>query len=172
MSPTEAQERAFRDFLQRRTGFVIPEGRWSYLAPKFFGRLVDRGFHDVRKYIHYLETSPLGRAELEEIFHVLTVRKTSFFRNPSSYMALVHEVLPQLVRERTTRVPLALWSAGCSTGEEPYSMAIAASAALEGTELTPYLLATDIVKPARNTGTAHDLTRKIKREKIRNSDAA
>jgi chemotaxis protein methyltransferase CheR len=146
-----SEQRTFREFLQRRTGFVIPEGRWEYLAPKFFSRLEGRGFRTVERYIHYLETSVLGRTELEEIFFVLTVRKTSFFRNPASYMALTQEVLPTILRDRRSSLPLTLWSAGCSTGEEPYSLAVAAQSCLENSEITPYVLATDIVKEALQT---------------------
>ncbi len=146
-----SEQRTFREFLQRRTGFVIPEGRWEYLGPKFFNRLEGRGFRSIERYIHYLETSVLGRTELEEIFFVLTVRKTSFFRNPASYMALTQEVLPAMLRERRSTLPLTLWSAGCSTGEEPYSLAVAAQSCLENSEISPYVLATDIVKEALQT---------------------
>ncbi|RMG13892.1 MAG: methyltransferase domain-containing protein [Planctomycetota bacterium] len=149
--PTEDEERLFRDFLQRRTGFAIPEGRWRFLAPRFFARLEGRGFSSVRSYLHYLESDRLGRTELEDIFSLLTVRKTSFFRNPNSYQALADEVLPRLDRERPRDAPLALWSAGCATGEEPYTMAMVCRATFERSGRPCYVLATDIVREALAT---------------------
>ncbi len=144
-------ERGFRRFLERATGFVIPEDRWRFLAPRFLDRLEGRGFADVGQYIDYLERDPLGRTELEEIFAVLTVRKTSFFRNPASLDALGKEVLPALARSGASSFPVSIWSAGCSTGEEPYSIAMVADTALTPLERSYYVLATDIVKEALAT---------------------
>lgn len=145
---TPEGEAAFRAFLQRRTGFVMPEDRWRFLAPRFLSRLADRGFAGVEPFVRYLEHDPRGRTELEEIFNVLTVRKTSFFRNPGCFLALERDILPRLVAGRRSRIPISLWSAGCSTGEEAYSLAIVAQAALAGQDLPFHVLATDIVKEA------------------------
>ncbi len=143
-----AGEEAFRAFLQRRTGFVMPEDRWRFLAPRFLGRLGDRGFRDVEAFVRYLEHDPRGRTELEEIYNILTVRKTSFFRNPSTFAALERDVLPPLLRERRAHLPVSIWSAGCSTGEEAYSLAMVASQVLGGGEQGFHVLASDIVKEA------------------------
>lgn len=148
---THEEERAFRRFLERATGFVIPEDRWRFLAPRFLDRLDGRGFADVGAYIAYLERDSLGRTEMEEIFEILTVRKTSFFRNPASFDALGQEVLPALARAATSPLPISIWSAGCSTGEEPHSIAMVADAALRPLGRSYYILATDIVKEALAT---------------------
>ncbi|MCO5169209.1 MAG: tetratricopeptide repeat protein [Planctomycetes bacterium] len=145
-------EEVFRAFLQRRTGFVMPEDRWRFLAPRFLGRLGDRGFHDVAAFVRYLEHDPRGRTELEEIYNILTVRKTSFFRNPGTFDALAREVLPRLLCGRSSRLPVSIWSAGCSTGEEAHSLAIVAEAALGPHEQPYHVLATDIVKEALARG--------------------
>ena len=104
---TPEGEAAFRAFLQRRTGFVMPEDRWRFLAPRFLSRLADRGFAGVEPFVRYLEHDPRGRTELEEIFNVLTVRKTSFFRNPGCFLALERDILPRLVAGRHLPVPQA-----------------------------------------------------------------
>lgn len=145
-------EEAFRAFLQRRTGFVMPEDRWRFLAPRFLARLGDRGFADVLAFVRYLEHDPRGRTELEEIYNILTVRKTSFFRNPGTFTALGREVLPRLLSGRSSRLPISLWSAGCSTGEEAHSLAMVAEAALGPHEQPYHVLATDIVKEALARG--------------------
>lgn len=90
----------------------------------------------------------MGRNELEELFGLLTVRTTSFFRNPASYDALAQEVLPTLARGSNASHPISIWSAGCSTGEEPHSIAMVAEATLGNLGRDYYVLATDIVKEA------------------------
>lgn len=142
-------EGAFRAFLQRRTGFVMPEDRWRFLAPRFLGRLRDRGFRDVEAFVRYLEHDPRGRTELEEIYNILTVRKTSFFRNPSTFAALERAVLPPLAASRRSGAwPVSIWSAGCSTGEEAYSIAMVATQVLGAGDPSFHVLATDIVQEA------------------------
>jgi chemotaxis protein methyltransferase CheR len=90
----------------------------------------------------------MGRNELEELFGLLTVRTTSFFRNPASYDALAQEVLPALSQGSNHSHPISIWSAGCSTGEEPHSIAMVAEATLSGLGRDYYVLGTDIVKEA------------------------
>lgn len=144
-------EQAFRAFLQRRTGFEIPDDRWRFLAPRFLSRLAERGFDDVAAYLRYLDEHHRGRTELEEIFNILTVRKTSFFRNPASYAALEQHVLPRLLEGRPAGLPLSVWSAGCASGEEPYSIAMVCEGVLGPLQRSHYVLGTDIVREALNT---------------------
>lgn len=136
-----------RAFLERRTGFAIPPDRWEFLAPRFLGRLAGRGFDDVSAYVRYLEHDPLGAIELEELFCALTVRKTGFFRNQVCWEALAG-VLPELCRERSPSRPVAMWSAGCATGEETWSMAMVARAVLPPDGPGCYVLGSDIVQEA------------------------
>ncbi|MGE0707981.1 MAG: CheR family methyltransferase [Planctomycetota bacterium] len=135
-----------RRFLEASTGFQIPEDRWGFLEGRFLARLEGRGFSGVAGYVDYLRHDPVGRNELEELFSLLTVRKTSFFRNPSSFDALAQEVLPKLAARGAGT--LSVWSAGCSTGEEPYSIAMVAETVLGGLGRGFYVLASDIVKEA------------------------
>ncbi|HBP16348.1 MAG TPA: hypothetical protein DEA08_00965 [Planctomycetes bacterium] len=141
----EAEERLLRRFLESSTGFEIPDDRWRFLAPRFLDRLEGRGFADAEAYVDYLRGDPRGRAEVEELFTLLTVRKTSFFRNQASFDALAQEVIPRLAKGRSS---LSVWSAGCSTGEEPYSIAIVLESLLAATDTRYFVLATDIVKEA------------------------
>ncbi|MBL4849454.1 MAG: tetratricopeptide repeat protein [Planctomycetes bacterium] len=142
------QEQQLRAFLERSTGFSIPKDRWAFLAEGFLVRIRERGFGEVGAYLDYLRRDPMGRNELEELFSLLTVRTTSFFRNPASYDALAQEVLPILARETIPGQPISIWSAGCSTGEEPYSIAMVAEATLGHLGRGYYVLASDIVKEA------------------------
>jgi chemotaxis protein methyltransferase CheR len=95
-----------------------------------------------------LRGDPFGRHELEELLEIFTVRKTSFFRNPATFDVLVREILPPLLTRGKGLPPPSLWSAGCSTGEEPYSIAMAARALAPNLSRPAYILATDIVEAA------------------------
>jgi two-component system CheB/CheR fusion protein len=75
----------------------------------------------VANYIALLEDKP---TEIHALFQDLLIRVTSFFRDPSAFAALSHTVFPSLTQNREPGSPIRLWVAGCSTGEEVYSLAI------------------------------------------------
>jgi len=79
-------------------------------------------------YVHYLEKNP---AELEGLFNDLLISVTGFFRDPALFQALQRDILPKLLKNRAKDAPLRLWSCGCATGEEAYSLAMLVSEALE-----------------------------------------
>ncbi len=74
---------------------------------------------------------PNAAREMQHLLDSLVVNETAFFRNREHYQAIQSEVLPRLIKRNQTFRQLRLWSAGCSTGQEPYSLAIAAIEALE-----------------------------------------
>ncbi len=77
------------------------------------------------EYVALLSRPAGGREELQQLIELVTIHETSFFRNHEHFRALREHVLPSLARQRAAERRLRLWSAGCSTGEEPYSLAIA-----------------------------------------------
>lgn len=72
-------------------------------------------------YEEYLERVKVDRAELSNMVDVLTTNKTSFFREPQHFDYLIQHVFPEW---RAQRRPRQIWSAGCSSGEEPYTLAM------------------------------------------------
>jgi chemotaxis protein methyltransferase CheR len=84
------------------------------------------GAYNLAAYCRRLDADP---EELQRLVETLTVNVSEFFRNRATYRALAREVFPRLVREKRAegRRGIRLWSAGCATGEEPYSLAIALS---------------------------------------------
>ncbi len=94
-------------------------------------------------YATYLDDHP---AEVTALRQDLLIHVTSFFRDPAIFEALRNLVFPELVRQRFPEEPLRLWVAGCSTGEEVYSLAICLLEFLEEHELAPPIqfFATDI----------------------------
>lgn len=87
-------------------------------------RLQTRGM-TLEHYLEYLK-KPGGRAELHELSELLLNHETIFFRNQPHMQVLREVILPRIHRYKPANEPIRLWSAGCSTGEEPYSLAIIA----------------------------------------------
>jgi chemotaxis protein methyltransferase CheR len=97
------------------------------------GRLQKRVRHlrlgSLAEYCDYLFSPEGMRSELPNMIDSVTTNKTDFFREPAHYEFLMEKALPELLRKRVTRLdgPLRVWSAGCSTGEEPYTLAMVLS---------------------------------------------
>jgi chemotaxis protein methyltransferase CheR len=101
----------------------------------------------IEKYCDYLFSPEGKKRELDHMIDAITTNKTDFFREPAHFDYLAETALPEMLKERRvgTGVPLRLWSTGCSTGEEPYSLAMVLSdfaGEHEGFEFS--ILATDI----------------------------
>jgi len=129
-----------------RMGLEFPIERFSDLAQGIASAAREFGFHDARSCAEWLLSAPLDYRQIELLAGHLTVGETYFFRDPESLEILAEQTLPALIRSRRgARQRLRIWSAGCSTGEEPYSLAILLSRILpdlEDWEIT--ILATDI----------------------------
>lgn len=126
--------------LRERVGFEVrPEG-YNLLRTALVDRMREQADRDVGRYLRLLQEE---EEELERLLPLVTIGKTSFFRDPGQFRALA-SLLPGLLAEaRDENRRLAIWSAGCATGEEVYSIAITlleAGAAPWDVEL----LATDI----------------------------
>ncbi len=113
------------EFLGARLGLEFPRERWQGLERALLSASRELDFGDVESCVRTLLSQPLARREIETLASHLTVGETYFFREPRAFEALERDILPELIarRRRDNRV-LRLWSAGCCTGEEPYSLAI------------------------------------------------
>jgi chemotaxis protein methyltransferase CheR len=111
-----------RDLLARTAGLVFDECRRDSLAYSLGERMSMRGVTTVDDYLGLMD----GDAEeLQALLNEVTIQETHFFRNPPQFRALRKHVLPQLLRRAATGSRrIRVWSAGCSTGEEPYSVAM------------------------------------------------
>jgi chemotaxis protein methyltransferase CheR len=113
-----------RRILEKMAGLVHDESRRDSLAFAVSGRMEATGIRSVPAYLSLVGGHD-GAQERQHLIDVVTIQETHFFRNPPQIRALRQHVLPELIRRATAaNRPLTIWSAGCSTGEEPYSLAM------------------------------------------------
>ena len=116
--------REIADFLERRCGLVFSDAELPGLRDKLASRLGDLGRQSLRNYLHLIGTYPGGTGELQQLLNLVTINETYFFRIPAHFRVLGETVLPALAEARKHTRQLRIYSAGCSTGEEVYSIAI------------------------------------------------
>ena len=113
-----------REFLLATAGLVFDESRRAGLSAVLADRLRVTGAGSVPAYLETLDGDG-GELERQRLLDGVTVQETHFFRNTPQMEALRRRVLPELLRRAAGRDrPLTIWSAGCSTGEEPYTLAM------------------------------------------------
>ena len=119
----------FSNLIQSRCGIKMPDIKKTMLESRLRKRLRHLGIRNFREYWDYLET-PLGKSnELVSMIDVVTTNKTDFFREPAHFDYLYEKSVPDLIERfgAGTRRELKIWSAGCSSGEEPYTLAMVLS---------------------------------------------
>lgn len=115
----------FAGFISKTMGLHFTRERLPELEQKMAAAGREAGYAEVEKYLLWLMSAPLSREQLDMLARTLTIGETYFLRDPRSYQVLEEQLLPGLIAaRRTTDKSLRIWSAGCSTGEEPYSLAI------------------------------------------------
>jgi chemotaxis protein methyltransferase CheR len=124
MGPEEF--RLLRELIQARCGLFLRDDHGFLLERRLGPRLELLGLESFAAYHRFLRLDPGRRAELEAAVELLTTRETCFFREPRQLRAFSEELLPLLAREGAAERRLRIWSAGCSTGEEAYTIAILA----------------------------------------------
>jgi len=108
-----------------RMGLSYPAERWSDLERGMAAAAGEFGFKDPGECVRWLLSAPLTRPQIETLAGFLTVGESYFLRDPPAMKVAQTQILPELVRlRRGGERRLRIWSAGCSSGEEPYSIAI------------------------------------------------
>lgn len=120
---TTEQLKLLRDVFQAACGFVLREDLKFIAERRLTPRLEALGLRDFGTYQRYLRFDPRGKEELEIAIDLLLPRETYFFREPAQLDTFVDEVVPRLAQESHGR-SLHVWSAGCSSGEEPYTLSM------------------------------------------------
>ncbi|WP_022661051.1 CheR family methyltransferase [Paucidesulfovibrio longus] len=133
---TEQEFRQLRDFVYGQCGIFIPDNRQYLMENRLSNRIKALNLKSFGEYFYFLQYDSDRRQEMGKLFEVITTNETSFFRNPPQIQVFQDTILPGLLAElrKKGRRRLRIWSAGCSTGEEPYTLAICIHRAL-GNEL-------------------------------------
>ncbi|MGB9129681.1 MAG: CheR family methyltransferase [Thiobacillus sp.] len=134
------------ELLAARTGLHFPAERWGDLERGITAAAPDFGMPDAQSCANRLLSVPITQREIEILGRCLTVGETYFFREKGSFDVLEQHIVPALLRAREgSERRLRIWSAGCCTGEEPYSIAMLLDRLLpQAGAWNATLLATDI----------------------------
>ncbi len=119
------RQRQLSEFVAESMGLHFPQERWPDLQRGLAGAAAEFGFEDVAECSDWLLSAPLTMAQSQILAGHLTIGETYFFRDMQTFEVLAQHVLPALIHARRgDGRRLRLWSAGCCTGEEAYSLAI------------------------------------------------
>lgn len=112
----------FRRLIREESGIELNDSHVDALRISLSARTSARHFRDYLEYYDFLQQNPHGE-EFKELLNLITTNETFFFRMPAHFAALREHILPKILETKKDN-KLNIWSAGCSTGEEPYSIAI------------------------------------------------
>ena len=138
----------WRDLLEERTGITLTDHQQAFLQAQVTMRMRELGLTDYSEYYQKLHDGIWGKAEWALLVDRLMVKETSFFRHRHSYDCVGRMLQERIVAGKVIG-SFDVWSVGCSTGEEPYSLAMLLNDCFEGAQLEPYfgIFATDISMP-------------------------
>ncbi|MBF0494030.1 MAG: tetratricopeptide repeat protein [Candidatus Omnitrophica bacterium] len=128
--PEELQNK-LRSYITERSGLYFKDHELRNLNEAVFSRMKTCNINSALAYYSFLTSSAQKENEIRELLNLLTVNHTYFFRDEPQFKVLKEKVLPEIIRNKSVRASekhskpsLRIWSAGCSTGEEPYTIAI------------------------------------------------
>ncbi|MBU1247933.1 MAG: protein-glutamate O-methyltransferase CheR [Proteobacteria bacterium] len=123
---SEVEFKKLRDFVYEQCGIFVPDNRTYLMENRLANRLKELNLKSYEEYYHYLQYDPGKKQELNRLFEVITTNETSFYRNPPQIQVFQENVVRDLVTSlrKSGQKRLRIWSAGCSTGEEPYTIAV------------------------------------------------
>jgi len=132
LSLTDQEFRLFQQIIHAETGIFLGEHKRELVRSRLSRRVRAHGLTSFQAYYDGLTSGGLGPDERAQMHNAITTNKTDFYREKAHFDFLAGEVLPALKARaaRSGERRLRIWSAGCSTGEEPYTIAITLSEAL------------------------------------------
>ncbi len=148
---SEQQFLLWQQLLETRTGIFVTEQRKSYLQSSLMQRMRELEYDDYQAFYDHIVNSPMGKIEWLKLVDRLTVQETRFFRDPAAF-----EYVAQYIKDRQAKFnkknPLDIWSVGCSSGEEVYSLAMLSQEVLKPFNKTNFCMitGTDISVPVLN----------------------
>lgn len=142
--PSDHEFDLFRELVGKHSGITLSDAKRSLVASRLNKRLRQLG---LSSFLDYYQRVIRDERELIHLIDLMTTNKTDFFRDPDLFAALRRDYIPAIIRRAKARTngSVRVWSAACSSGEEPYSIAISLAEAFE--QLGPVstrIVATDI----------------------------
>ena len=134
-------------FIYDQCGIKMPESKKIMVEARLRKRLKDLQMHSYGQYCEFLFSQKGSEEEITQMVDVITTNKTDFFREPKQFNFLTETALAELLNTNGAGIqrPLKAWSAGCSTGEEPYTLSIVLSEFAQNFSRYSFnILATDI----------------------------
>lgn len=130
---TNYEFKMLRDLIHRESRIFLGDGKKDFLRTRVEKRLKALNFRSIFQYYQFVTAD--NRGELDIFLDTVTINETSFFRNMPQFDLFHEKILPELTerKRREGRHRLTIWSAGCATGEEPYSIAMDVAATLPDT---------------------------------------
>ena len=156
--------------LHNATGVDFSNYKFNTLYRRVTRRMVFQKLDGLPQYVEFLKQTP---AEVDALYQDILISVTSFFRDPESFEALKSQVFPRLLRDRSRNDPVRLWTLGCSTGQEAYSltMAFAEAAEAAGSSVPLQVFATDlnpaVIDKARAGIYLKDIAQDVSPERLR-----
>ncbi|HSN69045.1 MAG TPA: protein-glutamate O-methyltransferase CheR, partial [Thermoanaerobaculia bacterium] len=132
----------FRSLIYDVAGIHLNESKRALLGARLARRLRQLGLATLSAYYDHLEKE--GEAELTHLLDAITTNETHFFREPRQFETIERSVIPAWLEEGNRAHLVRVWSAGCSTGEEPYSIAMLLHERLVTRGWRVEILATDL----------------------------
>jgi chemotaxis protein methyltransferase CheR len=135
--------RRFRDLIHAHSGIYLEDEKLDGLRISLVTRATRLGLSKLDDYLAILQ---YDEAEFRELLNLVTINETSFFRFPQQFQALRDRVLPEILESKlSTNRHVRVWSAGCSTGEEPYTIGMSLiDSGMEALGWIPHVLGTDV----------------------------
>jgi chemotaxis protein methyltransferase CheR len=154
----------FREFIHEKAGIHFADNKMYLLKNRLAKRMQDLGVKSYKDYFYRVKYD-VTMKEFNQLMNLVTTNETSFFRNPPQLKSFSEEALSRVVQDKLSgkgTKTLKIWSAGCSTGEEPYTLAILVLEYLKSTiGWNVEIIACDIsegVLSAARTGVYGDIT--------------
>jgi chemotaxis protein methyltransferase CheR len=121
---SEEEFRLIRDLIYNHCGLYFDADSKYLLDRRLLPRLAQHSLAGFREYYQFLKYDRRKDEEIADIMDILTTNETYFFREGFQLRAFTDEILPELMQLKQRDKALRIWSAGCSTGEEPYTIAM------------------------------------------------
>lgn len=137
----EPEIKKIKKIVKKNINVNIDGFQTSFLEHRIRRRMLSTGIESLSKYVSFLDEDPL---EVLEFNASLSINVTEFFRDPAVWNVFEQKILPKVIRQSNDEQKIRIWSAGCATGDEPYSLAMILANYLETKKKQFQITATDI----------------------------